>query len=482
MSISLRLDVVQKNIASIITKEVGTILGTPINIGSLRVIHFDEIVLKDITLHDQYGDTIVFTPKATAHISPYKILSNRIQINTLALAAPDIRIARSNSQAPLNIQFIIDKFKKDNNKKNTNFALRINQLLVYDGRFRYDINDAPKAKHIFDPSHIDIDSIECNISMKKFLSDELDLLIRSIKGHEKSGLKLNKLKTTIKASDGNIRLHGTKILLPNSSLFSDSLDIVFCKTNPKAFEFIGNLHSEKFTIADFAPLAPELPKEIPTLSFNISNRSDSILSRSTIFAESLDKNISLKTIITIDNPYDKERDFRIYLRHLNLTKSGVSSLLSFASPDAVDIADKIGNCNLNGEAEFTAKGIDGNFRAETTNGNITSYIKYNNNGNYNITAEGEGINISNIVRIAEPLSCSLQANANGCLNKRKKSIQISGAVTDLESSKYTFAPIEFSGEYENASKSLVAKVKTDDPGLTARLNLNYANDNQHRVT
>ena len=482
LSISLRLDVVQQRIASVITKEIGTILETPISIGSLRVIHFDEIVLKDITLRDQAGDTIVYAPKATAHISPYKILNNRIQINTLTLATPDIRIARSTSQSPLNIQFIIDKFKKDDNKKDTKLALRINQLLVYDGRFRYDIYNAPRAEHTFDPSHIDIDSIECNISMKKFFSDELDLLIRSIKGHERSGLKLNKLKTTVKADSNSIQLRGTKLLFPNSSLFSDSIHIAFCKTNPKAFEFIGNIHSEKFTISDIAPLTVKIPKEIPTISFNISSRSDSILSRSTISAESLDKNISLKSVITIDNPYNKERDVRIYLRHLNLTKDGISTLLSLANLNAIDIAEKIGDCNLNGEAEFTAKGIDGNFRAETTNGNITSYIKYNNNGNYNITAEGDGINISNIAQIAEPLSCSLQANANGCLNKRKKSIQISGAVTDLESSKYAFAPIEFSGEYENSSNSLVAKVKTDDPGLTARLNLNYANDNQHRVT
>ena len=481
LSISLRFDVVQHRIASIITKEVGAILETPMNIGSLRVIHLDEIVLKDISLCDQSGDTIVYAQKATAHISPQKLLDNRIQINTLAIANPDIRISRNTPQSPLNIQFIIDKLKKDSSKNNTKFALRINQVLVYDGKFRYDIQNAPKKEHTFDPSHIDIDSIECNISMKKVFSDELDLLIRSIKGHERSGLNLNKLKTSVKASNENIQLYDTKILFPNSSLFSDSVSIAFSKSNPKALEFIGNLHSEKFTLTDFAPLTPEIPKEIPPLSFNISSRSDSTLSRNTITVESLDKNIALKTIIAIEKPYDKERITKIYLRHLNLTKDGISSLQPFVKHNTIDIANKTGNCYLNGEAELTAKGIDGNLRAETDNGNITTYIKYNYNGNYDITAEGDGISISNIAGIREPLSCSLQTKAYGCLNKEIKSIQISGAITDLESSRYAFSPIEFSGEYKNTTNSLTANLKSEDPGLTALMHLNYIYDNQHRV-
>mgnify|MGYP003291236665 FL=1 len=78
LSISLRFDVVQKRIASIITQEIETLLETPLSIGGLRVIHLDEIVLKDITLRDQDGDTIVFAEKATAHISPYRLLKNHI--------------------------------------------------------------------------------------------------------------------------------------------------------------------------------------------------------------------------------------------------------------------------------------------------------------------------------------------------------------------------------------------------------------------
>ncbi|MBO5921288.1 MAG: hypothetical protein J6Q48_02755, partial [Bacteroidaceae bacterium] len=182
MSLSLRLDSVQRRLASVITTEIETLLETPIGIESIRVIHLDKIILKNIALRDSVGDTIVSVKEATAHISPYELLKKRIQINTLALASPDIKIYRTTSQSPLNIQFIIDKLKKDDNEDNPKLALRINQMLIYDGKFRYDINEAPVLQERFDPSHIAVENIDCNISMKKFIDDELELLIRSVKG------------------------------------------------------------------------------------------------------------------------------------------------------------------------------------------------------------------------------------------------------------------------------------------------------------
>ena len=481
LSMSLRLDSVQKHLASLITEGIESVIETPISIGSLRVIHLDEILLKEITVCDQSKDTILHVEKATAHISPYKLLNNKIQINTLSFANPDIRINRTTTGSPLNIQFLIDKFKQDKKKEKQKFALRINQLLIYDGKFSYDVLDAPQAESNFDPSHIAVEEIDCNISMKKFLNNELDLLVRSIKGHEKSGLKLNKLKANIKANDGQIRLDGAKILFPNSMLCSDSIVMSFDKENRMALKIAGNIGSEKFSISDFAPLTTELPQDIPVLSFNISNRSDSISSRTTISAKSLDNNISLKSVVTIDNPYIKERITKIYIRNLNLTKKGVASLQSFVKLNNINIADKTEDFSMNGEAELTSEEIKGRFIAETANGNLAAKIKYNSKGRFDVSVNGDGINIGKLTEINEPLNCSIQTKANGYLKNNRKSIQLSGAITEIESSKYTFAPIEFSGKYDMTAKELAAEIKTADPGLTAKMNLTYNNEKEHRA-
>ena len=223
-----------------------------------------------------------------------------------------------------------------------------------------DINEVPVLQERFDPSHIAVENIDCNISMKKFIDDELELLIRSNKGNEKSGLQLSKLKTGIRANKGKIELDEISILTPNSVILSDSIIISFDKENPKAFGIAGNINSDKFTITDYAPLFKKIPQGIPTLAFNITTHSDSALSRTVISARSVDDNIALKTIATIDQPYKKDRKANIYLKNLHLTKDGVTLLQSFTKANTVDFAEKLGECTIKGEAALTTKKLKGN--------------------------------------------------------------------------------------------------------------------------
>ncbi len=478
---SLRLDSVQKRLASFITGEIETALEAPIEIQGIKVIHLDEVILNGILLRDQVGDTILYAEKATAHISPYKLIKNRIQINTLTVAAPDIRINRMSASSPLNIQFLIDKFKKDEQKEDKKFALRINQMLIYDGRVRYDIQDVPRDNDKFDPSHIDVDSIDCNISMKKFISEELDVIIRSIKGYEKSGIRLNKLKTSLKATEGNIILAGTRFTLPGSDVSSDSIAIKFEKGKPESLKVNGNILGERFTVADLAPLIAELPDGIPAFSFSISSCTDSISSKTEITTRSLDNNLSLKCATTIDSPYKRDRKTNIRLDDFSITKKGISLLQSYVDLKTLAIADKVGDFSMNGEADITSEEIKGRFKAETASGDISAVASYTSNGYFDIKANGENINISRITRIKEPLTCSLNAKADGYLNENRKNIRLNGCITELESSAHTFSPIDFSGEYDITASTLKANVNTADPGITAKINLDYVNDGEHRV-
>ena len=480
MSLSLRLDSVQRRLASVITTEIETLLEAPIGIESIRIIHLDKIILKNIALRDSVGDTIISVKEATAHISPYELLKKRIQINTLALASPDIKIYRTTSQSPLNIQFIIDKLKKEENEDNPKLALRINQMLIYDGKFRYDINEAPVLQERFDPSHIAVENIDCNVSMKKFIDDELELLIRSIKGDEKSGLQLRKLKTGIRANKGKVELDEISILTSNSTILSDSIIISFDKENPKAFEIVGNINSDKFTITDYAPLFKNIPQGIPTLAFNIATHSNSAVSRTVISARSIDDNIALKATASIDRPFDKERSANICLNNLHLTKEGVTLLQSFTKANTIDFAEKLGECTIKGEAEATSKKLSGNFTLNTASGEIHAGATVSDNGVFDIEINGNDINIGRLADIDEALTCSLNTKANGCFNNKDKNICLDGCITQLKSSKYSYSPIEFRSEYDINKNAMTAGIETKDPGLTAKASLNYSKKDSHR--
>ncbi len=480
-SLSLRLDSIQKSIAATISEKVEELLDIHVNAEAIRIRHFDEIILKDITILDQQGDTALYTKEITAHISPYELLKNRIQVNTLAVAAPDIRLRQDSAGSPLNIQFILDKLKSEENKEDKAVAVRINQLILYDGRFSYDRLDIPEKEEGFDPAHIAVNKIRCNISLRKLQKEELDLFVRSIRGEEKSGLELKRLKANVKAVKGYYKLENMELELPNSRIESDSIAVKFNPQEPKGLEITADINSNRINPADLSALDAELTRKIPALAFSISNRSDSISSRTTVSARTLNNDISLKTIATIENPYENDRKVNLYVRELDINKNGLTSLQSLIKNLKFDIADRIGSLSMTAEAEITENGIAGNAVAETGNGNITAEGAYSKDGEFNMTASGYDIDISNLAGIDKPMKCSLQTKANGCISENKKEINFDGGITELESNGYTFMPIEFLGAYDISSNKFNTSIKTEDPGITARMNIDYNYNNEHRA-
>ena len=479
LSLSLRLDVVQRRIAAFASEQLESSLEIPLKAESLLVKDLDEIILKNVLVLDQKGDTALAIKEATAHISPYELLNNRIQINTLTAAAPDIRLSRASKESPLNIQFILDKLQTEKDPNSKALSVHINQIIIYDGKFSYDVHDIPAKEALFDPAHIAVNDIRCNVSLRKFIKDELDLLVRSIRGHEKSGLTLNKLKAGVKASNGNIKLRNIELELPNSRIASDSIAISFDPRVKKALEITANINGERVTPSDFSALNPEIAEKIPAMTFNLNCHSDSISSRTAISANSFNNDISLKTIATIDKPYDNDRNAKIYVRELSLSKERISQLQSLIKNNSLDIAEKIEFLDLTAEAEISNKGFSGNATAETGNGNITTEMSYNNNGVFDIVVSGYDIDIEKLAGINEPLKCSLETKAKGCINDTEKNIEFSGSITDLESSRYLFAPIEFTGAADVANNRFKTSISSTDPGATAQINIDYTNKKGH---
>ena len=82
LSILLRFDTVQNRIAIFLSEKIEEFYEIPVKVEAIRISRLNEIELKNISLRDLQGDTIISAEKATAHISPLRILKNEIQINT----------------------------------------------------------------------------------------------------------------------------------------------------------------------------------------------------------------------------------------------------------------------------------------------------------------------------------------------------------------------------------------------------------------
>ena len=196
----LQTDAVQRRLADRISEEIQESYGIPIEIEKVGIKNFKEFSLEKIHIRDQQDGTILKADNAMASISLTGLIKGDLHIYTLSFASPDIHLSRASHDSPLNIQFIIDELSKERTEKKRDSRLRINQLIVYDGKFSYDVMSEEYKTGRFDPYHIAVEDFDCNLSLKNFHKENLNLNIRSISGEEKSGLRLNRLRALRKVT------------------------------------------------------------------------------------------------------------------------------------------------------------------------------------------------------------------------------------------------------------------------------------------
>lgn len=471
LSILLRFDAIQQRTASFISEKVNEVYEIPIKVDAIRISKLNEIVLKNILVKDQEGDTILCAEMATAHISPLKILNSEIQVNTLTVAAPDARISRESKDSSMNIQFILDKLTKEEKKEKNDLGIHINQLLVYDGKFHYDIFDAPYLENNkLDLSHIDVDDIRFNISLKELRNNNIDLRVRSIRGKEKSGLELQKFKALVKVENQNISLRNLDIKLPDSEITSDSILVTYKKEALSSLKIDGEIKSNKISINDIKALLNENIPEIPDFSFKIKGFSDSISADADIKLETLDNSITLNTNAIITSPYIPERTATINIKKCDIDRNAINSLQQYIPENIFDKLKRIDFCNINGHTEISSKSFNGHLNANTGVGNLATILKIKEGGKFNAKINVTDIEIDKLINNKESITCDIQANLAGNTNDIEQT-SIEGKISDLQFKEYIFAPITFNGII--GKELSTAEIHINDSILKANAKANY---------
>lgn len=480
LSLLLRLDAVQHRLGEYVADELRSAYGIPLKIGGLRIRHFDEIIIKDILLTEPEGDTIMHSEEGTAHISPLKMYKGEIQINTLAFARPDIRISKATQGAPLNIQFIIDNLSKNKSGNSQNINLRINQFLAYDGRFRYDILDAEEKHEAFDKNHIYIDSLACNISIRKLDKGLADITIRSFSGDEKSGLKLKKIRSKAKLTNDSLEFRDMEIIMPGSHITSNRLTIKPNTASPKKPAISGDIKSGRFSLDDLKPLLGKNGTGIPEMAFNITGDVDSAESRTDVYLRTADNSISLHATANIKSIYESDkRSCSIQIKECSVAENGFYNLQSFMKSGDIALLKRLGSSDISGEAHIENGTINGNGRIACQAGELKARIFFDKKKGFSVISEGNNIKLGRITGIQELESCNIEARINGNTLNWGNTTEIGGSITELTAKGYTYAPIDFTSSLDN--NRIKAHITIEDPNLKGTFILSYKPNMNDRV-
>ena len=261
----LSIPSVHNKIRDIGEDELSRITGTDVQIGKVSISPFHDLVLQDVYVPDQQGDSLLYVKELGAGISIYNLIMNRRVVITYGeLLGMKGVIRRADKHSPTNIQFLIDAFSsKDKNKKPTKFDIKIYNLVIRQSELTYDVESEPRRADRFDANHIRVRNLRADLALPRLKNNDFVVDVKRISFQERSGVNLKNLASIIKINDNNLALLKTKIELSNSLIAVDSVGIALDGLNslPQALKqnpIELRMDNALVTPSDLAGFVPQL--------------------------------------------------------------------------------------------------------------------------------------------------------------------------------------------------------------------------------
>ena len=247
----------------------------PINL-TINDIYFSQThFIKDDRLWGQMMDW--YFDEGAIHFNKLDLPNNQIDIRSVELSQPNVKIAESNISA-LAEQFrnrpiaVAKKaIETPKNPPELPFLLQIRRLKIDEGTFAFDnfgkspVRTLPAERMDYD--HLRVHDINIDIQNFKFSDETFTGIVNRISAQENCGFQLTQLSASrVEINPRQTRLEGMKLVTPNSNL-GDTLTFKYREYMDWQHEFNdkvlmeGNLKSAKLAISDLMVFAPQLEEQ-----------------------------------------------------------------------------------------------------------------------------------------------------------------------------------------------------------------------------
>ncbi len=469
----MRLDAVKHRLASYVSAEITDIYGIPLDVKEVEVRSLNDVRLKSVTLLGLAGDTIVCADEARVYLQTKRLLDGEVRVNTLVFAAPEIRLSRATPESELNIQYLVDILNGNKKDEKSKIDLRINQLLVYDGLFSYDVLSEVRDSAKFDPYHILVNDFACNLSLKKLRGDELDLNIRSIGGKEQCGLSVDRLRARVVREGNNFYLNNLSLRTPASNLTADKIEISADSTFSDII-LAGCIKSSCFAPDDLVPFVGAVKKGISPFEFSL----DGYYSKDSIDADistvATDDSFGAKAKIVLSAPFAEQRKGRLIVDECFVNKDIATTFLALANLDSLnyDIAERLGDTFVKADVQFDKEAVGGKAWVSCNSGSVAVDGSLRTNGLYTLSASGTDLNLGLLTGVDRLEECEVNVDAKGNINDVDDYANVSGRILNLVYNDYEYEPIDFNGKF--TADGIAAKIAADDPNARMQLTAKYS--------
>ena len=257
----LNLSYVQEKSSLWVSKELSAFLECPVEIGRINMGWLNRIVLDDVEIKDQNNESLLSVARLTAKFDILPLFKGKIAIGTVQLFSFDINLSKETPDSPTNFQFLVDALKSDKPSSDSSIDLRINAILIRRGNLSYHVHSEKETPDQFNTSHVHLENILANISLKALTTDSINAHIKRLSLKEQSGFELNKLGLKITGNQQGMRIEDFEFALPESRLRLKTIELDYDSLAALAYfgdevHFALETHPSYITLQDFQAFTP----------------------------------------------------------------------------------------------------------------------------------------------------------------------------------------------------------------------------------
>jgi hypothetical protein len=238
---------------------------TKVNIERIELGFLNKLILKNIYMEDQSGDTLFQAKRMAAGFEILPLFKKQWRFNAIQLFTFQFNLNRETADSPLNIQYILDVFAgNDTIPEDNRIDLQIRRLNLYKGNFSYRVKQTPKTPSKLNVDDLALTEIFSKIRLEKFSEGKLSLVVNKLGFKEQSGFYVKNLVFDLTADKGKALIRKLKLDLNESSLLLSDISADY----GKAFSEKKGLENAEiqFKLSDASIFPDELSAFVPNFS------------------------------------------------------------------------------------------------------------------------------------------------------------------------------------------------------------------------
>ena len=464
------------SVQTFLGKEVAEALadkfGTKVEVGKVNLGFFNRIIIDDVMMYDQQGDSLIYASRLSAKIDYMAATQGKISVSSAQIFGLRANLYRQTAKSPANYQFVLDSLASKDTTQHKPLDLHIGSLIIRRGAITYNQRDVAPRSGVFSPQHIRVSELSSHILLNHVTDNSIDLLLKKLSFKDESGFKLQSLHFKLQADRQKATLKEFRLLMPRSELVLDDLKATYRfggkRFIPESLRFEGGIQQSKITFADVASLVPALRHfdDAVFVSSRFSGTAKSI-SVPSLNLRTGSGSINLQARGSYSHA-SSHPAWNADIANLNLSPAGVEFLAENLG-SKVKIPKEIqrlGTIHLTGKAKGYEKVLSAKGNIETDAGNI-SLQAIKNDDRIKASVDTRGVNLGRILDNRKLGTVVAKIDAHGTM----KHIFAKGNIARFDYGNYDFHNIDIDGDYD--MKTLRGTASIADPNVNLSVKGDY---------